>query len=87
MYTTHIVLADYCRLSAAEYAEEMKCNYERYRNLVINLFQEGSYIYYISIFSAGVLQANHADKVISITCKKRPQKLNAIYVCHWIIVF
>jgi len=31
------------RLSAAEYAEEMKCNYERYRNLVINLFQEGMY--------------------------------------------
>lgn len=29
------------RLNSAEYAEEMKCNYERYRNLVINLFQEG----------------------------------------------
>ena len=38
-YGPHVVY--HCRLSAAEYAEEMKCNYERYRNLVINLYQEG----------------------------------------------
>ncbi|XP_065892263.1 CLK4-associating serine/arginine rich protein-like isoform X2 [Dysidea avara] len=30
------------QLTAAQYAEEAKCNYERYRNLVINLFQEVS---------------------------------------------